>query len=122
MFAKNITIDGKNLMIKLTNKNYSKIIELPKLDSSLFTWLNWKAGSIHDLGLKCRYDDIISSKGKTILSLYAIGWCFGEGLLCRPKETEIALMCEKNDELFWFHLRNYEFLQVFKKRKIKCSK
>lgn len=94
-------------------KNLEKIIIIPKLDSSLFTWLNWKAGSIHDLDLKCRYSDITSTRGKLILKLYGVGWCYGENLPCRPKQNEIALMCFKGEVEFWFHLRRQEFIEVF---------
>ncbi len=86
---------------------------LIQLDSSLFTWLNWRAGSIHDLGLSCRYFDIIT-RGKELLKKYAVGWCYGENLPCRPKENEIALMVFKDGEQFWFHIRNKEFNEVFK--------
>ena len=90
---------------------------LEKLDSTLFTWLNWKAGSIHDLGLFCRYYDITSVKGVPILHKYAIGWCYGENLMCRPKIGQIAIMCFKDDEEFWFHIRKNEFEEVFGKIK-----
>lgn len=95
-------------------KNLDKFIDLPKIDPQLFSWLNWNAGSIHDLDLKCRYSDI-NSKGKTILKLYAIGWCYGEELICRNKINEIALMCNKDDKEFWFHIRVHEFIEVFRK-------
>ncbi len=87
---------------------------LRKLDYSLFTWLNWKAGSIHDLGVQCRYYDITSERGKEILKKHAVGYCRGENLPCRPKENEIALMCFKDGEHFWFHIRKKEFDEVFK--------
>lgn len=89
-------------------------MKLKKLDASLFTWSNWKAGSIHDLGLQCRYFSITSLRGKEILKKYAIGFCKGENLLCRPKKNEIALMCFFEKEHFWFHLRKKEFTEVFR--------
>ena len=86
---------------------------LIQLDSTLFTWLNWRADSIHSLGLRCRYKDITSERGKKILRKYVIGWCRGESLLCRPKEKEIAVMYFKDDVEFWFHIRRNEFNKVF---------
>lgn len=103
-------------------QNIEKLVKLPKLDSTLFTWLNWKAGSIHDLGLKCRYEEITSAVGKLILKTVAIGWCFGENLPCRPKAGEIGLMCHKNGEDFWFHIRIGEFLQVFTDKNPVCMR
>ena len=102
-------------IIIINMKNIEKVVKLPKLDSSLFTWTIWNADSITALDLKCRYDDITSEKGKSILNLYATGWCYGENLICRPKANEIALMCDMGEGEFWFHLRKAEFLQVFKK-------
>jgi hypothetical protein len=64
---------------------------LPKLDSSNFIWLNWRAGSIRDLGVPCRYISIVN-EGKYILRKYAIGWCYGENLMCRPKENHIPVV------------------------------
>ena len=87
---------------------------LPNLDSTLFDWLTWRNGSIHDLGIvSCRYELIISVHGKLRLREYAIGWCFGESLNCRPKQEEIAVLFEKDDKKFWFHLRRKEFCEVF---------
>lgn len=86
---------------------------LPRLDSSYFTWLGWRAYSIKELGVFCRYADLTSARGKSILRKYAIGWCKGESLMCRPKTNQIALMCFKGGEEFWFHLRKREFEEVF---------
>jgi hypothetical protein len=88
---------------------------IPQLDSSLFDWLTWRSGTIHDLEIKaCRYDLITSNQGKEQLRKYAIGFCYGENLPCRPKLKEIAVMFFKNDLYFWFHLRENEFMKVFK--------
>lgn len=86
---------------------------LAKLDSSYFTWLNWRAGSIKELGIFCRYADITSACGKKILRSHAVGWCRGENLMCRPKVGQIALMCFKDGEHLWFHIRKKEFEEVF---------
>ena len=93
--------------------NYKYII--PKLDSTLFTWSRWRNGSIHDLDIQaCRYALITSIDGKQKLQKYAVGYCFGEELMCRPKQNQIAIMFEKNNLKFWFHLRIEEFVNVFK--------
>jgi hypothetical protein len=87
---------------------------IPYFDSSLFDWITWRSGSIHDLGIvACREVLITSPHGKEQLRKYAIGFCFGENLPCRPKH-EMAVMFEKNDITFWFHLRLNEFNEVFK--------
>ena len=86
---------------------------LPKIDSSQFTWSKWESGSIHNFNLPCRFPSITSLEGINILRKYAIGWNYGEKIVCRPKENHIALMCFKDDEKFWFHLRNKEFYEVF---------
>jgi len=52
---------------------------------------------------------------KAKLKEYVIGWCYGESLSFRPKDNHVAVMCEKDDELFWFHLSSNEFLEVFGK-------
>lgn len=86
---------------------------LQKLDSTLFDWLTWRAASFFDLQVYCRYEDITSGRGKHILRKYAVGWCNGESLICRPKVEHKALMCFKDGKHFWFHLRNKEFAEVF---------
>lgn len=86
---------------------------LQKLDSSLFDWLTWRAYSIKTLGVFARYSDITSPMGKRILRKYAIGWCDGGSLLCRPKADQVGVMFFKDGEQFWFHLRKKEFKEVF---------
>jgi hypothetical protein len=87
---------------------------IPKLDSTLFDWRRWRAGDVHDLDIQAtRYALLTSIDGKRKLKEYAIGWCLGENLRCRPK-LEIAVMFEKNDVQFWFHMRMQEFEEVFR--------
>lgn len=88
-------------------------IIIPRLNEGLFEWLNWGSGSIHDLGVFCRYWDIVSDRGIAILRKHAIGYCPGERLRCRPKKDEVALMVHKDGIDFWFHLRKEEFIIVF---------
>ena len=84
-----------------------------RLNPLLFSWNNWRSGTIHDLGINCRFPDITSNRGKQILRDHTIGYCKGENLMCRPKEGHTAIMCFKNGTHFWFHLRNKEFQIVF---------
>lgn len=87
---------------------------IPKLDSSLFTWSIWRSGSPIDLGIKsCRYKLLTSKDGIYKLRKYAIGYCFGENLICRPKPNTVAVMFNVRDITFWFHLRNNEFNKIF---------
>ncbi|MDP4224747.1 MAG: radical SAM protein [Bacteroidota bacterium] len=86
---------------------------LPEIDSSLFGWSEWRSGSINDLFIPSRFDSITSVKGKETLRQYAIGWCPAEKLPCRTKIDHVALMCQKDEQQFWFHLRNNEFYEVF---------
>lgn len=89
--------------------------KLEKLDSSLFTFDLWEAGSVHDfLGeTDCRYDNLIQEKYKNAIKENAVGWCRGEDLSVRAKEKHVAIMCFYNGKHFWFHLRNNEFYEIF---------
>lgn len=104
-----VCIDYNNKYCKMHINN----TKLPRLDSSNFDWLKWEAGSIHEFNLPCRFINITSKKGKNILKQYAIGWCYGENVICRPKENNIAVMFYKDEKYFWFHLRNKEFFEIF---------
>ena len=84
---------------------------IPKFHGSSFDWLAWTGGSIQDLGIACRKQDIINKK--YLLRKYAIGYCPGEELQCRPKPNCIAIMCIKDDREFWFHINKDEFEEVF---------
>ena len=86
---------------------------LLKINSSNFTWDKWAAGSVNDFGIPCRYEKLTSSESKSILNNYVIGWNYGENIPCRPKENHIAVMFEKDDNQFWFHVRNNEFIEIF---------
>lgn len=86
---------------------------LTKLHPLDFTYDIWANGNIHDLGIISRYDDITKEKSRQIIKEYAIGWCFGESLYVRPKINHVAVMFEKENERFWFHVRNNEFVEIF---------
>lgn len=87
---------------------------IQSLDSSLFDWLKWRHRSVHEIfDQPFRLKYITSEYGKMCFRRYAVGWCRGEELMCRPKEDHVGLMCFMNDEHFWFHLRNAEFDAIF---------
>jgi hypothetical protein len=86
---------------------------IQKLDATLFDWITWRSGDVwNDFHIPCRSWALIANRD--ILNKYAIGWCYGENLICRPKENHIAVMFSKNDKTFWFHLRSEEFERIFK--------
>lgn len=85
---------------------------LPEMDSSLFDWNTWRNGDVwNEFHIPCRSNALIENKD--ILRFYAIGYCAGERLICRPKVNHIAVMFCKDDKEFWFHLRNDEFEKIF---------
>lgn len=82
-----------------------------RISAAQFTWDIWRAGSISEFHIPCREECII--KASEILRKYAVGYCDGGQLLCRPKTGEMAVMFFYNNEHFWFHLRKKEFKEVF---------
>ncbi len=88
------------------------MFKIPKIDPLHFDWITWRSGSIKDFKVPSRYRFIIQYKH--IFQEYAIGYCRGESLVCRPKRDHTAVMFHKDDRNFWFHLRNNEFEEVFK--------
>jgi len=89
-------------------------MKLEKLDSSLFDWQLWRARQVSDLlgGYKLRFYNLKYIRDR--IKQYAVGYCYGENLNCRPKANHVALMCFYNEEHFWFHLRKDEFNEIFK--------
>jgi len=67
-------------------------------------------------GIPCRTLSLTSESSKKTLQQYAVGWCPGEVLSCRPKTDHVAVMFFKDDIYFWFHLRNEEFEIIFKEQ------
>ena len=102
--------------MKSMRDNLVSQLNLQYLDPTLFDWSTWRLGSegLIELSLVCDYKILTTPQGINELRKHAVGWCKGETLLCRPKVNHIALMCHKNDNHFWFHLRNEEFKEVFK--------
>jgi pyruvate-formate lyase-activating enzyme len=88
---------------------------LDKMDSTNFTWDKWRAGSIKEFDIPCRFQSLTSAFSKNVLREHAVGWTWGESLMCRPKKNEIATMFYRNGEYFWFHLRRNEFYEIFVK-------
>jgi hypothetical protein len=71
----------------------------------------WRAGSILDLGVRCRYASIIENKH--ILQKYAIAYCDGTEVVCRTKSDRVAVMFKKGETVFWNHLTTREFKEIF---------
>ena len=84
---------------------------IEKITPELFDWLLWRAGSPSDLGLVCLERYLIEMG--YIIRRYAVGYCDGENLICRPKIDCKAVMFFKDDRHFWFHLTNKEFKEIF---------
>ena len=83
-----------------------------RFSTAHFRWENWRAGSIQSLGIPCRKECMINAAN--IIRKHAVGYCKSDNIKCRPKQNQIALMCHKDGEHFWFHMRKDEFNEVFK--------
>ena len=89
---------------------------IPQLDSTIFDWVLWRSGDVwNDFHITCKTKNLVENGN--IFRQYAVGWCWGENLICRPKENHIAIMFYKDEKLFWFHLREHEFNTIFKENK-----
>ena len=87
---------------------------IPAMESSLFDWSTWRAGTLHDLGVWFRNGSVMLPEAKGIVRSYAVGWCNAARIPCRPKVQHVAVMFVRPDgELFWTHLRQNEFAAVF---------
>jgi hypothetical protein len=85
---------------------------LEQLDSSLFDWSTWRAGSLSEVfKIQCRERYIIGAK--ELLKEHAIGWARAECVPCRPKSGQVAVMFTLEDRVFWSHITQREFDQVF---------
>lgn len=76
-----------------------------------FDWSTWRNGSLHELGVTYKQFEII--RCRDIIKNYAIGYCYGWELLCRPKIDCISIMFLYNDKFFWTHLTIIEFNNIF---------
>jgi len=88
-------------------------MKLIHMHSTSFNWMKWRVGSPANFKIPCRKEILIANGN--ILRKYAIGYIEGEKLLCRPKRNYTAIMFFKDEEEFWFHLRNDEFKIIFEK-------
>ena len=88
---------------------------IERMHGTSFDWLLWSAGAIIDLGIACRFDDIIQKQ--RIIKQYAIGYCEGDKTICRPKQNTFAVMFLKDGKQFWTHLTKREFEIVFLNRR-----
>jgi len=85
---------------------------LRRIDGSCFDFLTWHGGSLFGiLGIIQREPSILQSRG--VIKKFAIGYCSGSAVVCRPKVNTVAVMFSKDDELFWTHLTSYEFKEIF---------
>ena len=85
---------------------------LPQLDSSLFDFSTWEAGSLTLLGLRTRFEDLF--RHRELVQHYAIGWAHGTSLACRPKMDCRGVMFRlSTGEIFWTHLTEFEFVELF---------
>lgn len=85
---------------------------LIKMDPEIFDWLLWRNGSPADIFKENQWYANISDK-KNILIHFAVGYCDGDKLFCRPKDNHKAVMFLVKEKLFWFHLTDEEFKEVF---------
>ena len=76
-----------------------------------FDWLTWSGGRLLDLGIYNRLQSIVDNK--KIIRKYAIGYLFGEKLICRPKKDTVAVMFFNGENEFWTHLTLTEFKECF---------
>ena len=83
------------------------------LDFSAFDWLTWRAGCLVDVLGVANHTAAIQDNA-CLLRTYAIGYCPGTQLLCRPKADTMAVMFLVGEQLFWTHLTDVEFHKVWK--------
>ncbi|MFZ2992436.1 MAG: hypothetical protein WA061_01860 [Microgenomates group bacterium] len=86
---------------------------IPKIPPDSFDWSRWRQGLKiwREIGVACREVEII--RNSNVLRKYAIGYCEGGRLFCRPKNNEVAVMCIIDNEFCWTHFRKKEFENVF---------
>ncbi len=89
----------------------ASIITIPRLHGTSFDWLTWCGGSLNRLGVQ--YNSCHIEAMRHEIRKYAVGWCEGDGVLCRPKAGQVAVMFLKDGEFWWTHIRRNEFEIVF---------
>ena len=90
----------------------NSIPKVEKINSGYFDWQLWRGGCLFDLGVIENKEDCIIAN-KCLLREYAVGYCNGESVPCRPKVNTYAVMFQKDDLLFWTHMTINEFERVF---------
>ena len=85
---------------------------MERLESSLFDWLTWRAGSIEEVLKIPQREECLVDKAE-VLRQHAIGWCPAELLLCRPKTDCVAVMFWVKERAFWTHLTKQEFNRIW---------
>ena len=85
---------------------------IQRINPSNFTWQLWRGGTLLDLGVFVNVKEFILAKD-AVLRKYAIGYCRGCALLCRPKNDCYGVMFQKEGLQFWTHLSIEEFEQIF---------
>lgn len=79
---------------------------MERLDGSCFDWLGWRRGCIKDLlGLS---HPVLRNNIPT-LNKYALGFCLGDELVCRPKAGWVGVLFRIEEVEFWTHLTGAEF-------------
>lgn len=95
------------------NRYHISMFEIEYLHPDHFDWLTWNGGRLLDIGVQTRFEDI---KAKAhIVRKHAIGYLWGESLVCRTKPGTVAVMflIRETDTYFWTHLTMMEFEVVF---------
>lgn len=84
------------------------IKKLPELNSECFTYENHEFNwwSILDLDFS---DAMEVSNVMHYVKRYAVGYCESIKVRLRPRSDSYAVMFEKDDERFWFHIQKWEF-------------
>ena len=97
--------------IIITNIENFILNNLQHMHGTSFNWLSWRRGNLHLLNIE--YNTFHILHHKNAIKKYAIGYCEGDKVLCRPKLNRMAVMFLKDNETFWTHLLINEFNQIF---------
>jgi hypothetical protein len=87
-------------------------MNLPQLDPLLFDWSTWRAGSIEQVFKVPHRIQFLYGIADT-LRKHAVGWTYGDQLVCRPKTGFVAVMFWVDDTHFWTHLTCAEFKRIW---------
>jgi hypothetical protein len=90
-------------------------VVIPEISRGWFDIIRWGVGSVSLMGIDTRYNSLTSPYGKAMLRNCAIGWTRSLKVAYRPKDAHVVVMYRFRKKLFWTHMRNNEFLEVFSK-------